>query len=104
MAAKHQSSPDLDLQDLKALLYLYQQNAHTVHVIGLPPGTPFLLTGWRGKRARRLVDRGFVKDHGGLSPRSDDMVAATITPDGIAAYNAAIAKATQKQMQEPGHG
>lgn len=82
----------LDPKDAKVILYLYQQNVHAVNVIGLPPGTPFLLTGWRAKRARGMVSRGYVKDHGGLSPASPDMLSATVTTAGVAAYNAAIAK------------
>ena len=82
----------LDPKDAKTILYLYRQNVHAVNVIGLPPGTPFLLTGWRAKRARGLALRGFVKDHGGISPASPDMLSATVTTTGVAAYNAAIAK------------
>jgi hypothetical protein len=91
---KHTQGPSLHAKDLKVILYVFQQNLHAVQSIGLPPGTPFLIAGWRAKRARHLVDLGFIKDHKSLSPPMADVLACTVAPEGIDAYNAAIAAAT----------
>jgi len=60
--------------------------------MGLPSETPFLFTGNRHKRARALVERGYLREHDvQLTPPWPDALCVTITQAGIDAYNAARA-------------
>jgi len=87
---------ELEGADLRVLLQVYQMNARTVQM-GMPVDTPFLYSGNSWKRARALCESGLLKLHDvGLSPPSERLVPVTITPAGIEAYNAAIAKMEAK--------